>query len=85
MTNQQINQAIKIHDQGLSWSIVSASFKVSTNKLRKQIIITMNQLIEQYSALLQKAEQTTSRNEAIKMIRESTKVREQMAEYSRLR
>ena len=45
----------------------------------------MNQLIEQYSALLQKAEQTTSRNEAIKLIRESTKVREQMAEYSRLR
>ena len=44
----------------------------------------MNQLIEQYSGLLQKAEQTTSRNEAIKMIRESTKVREQMAEYSRL-
>jgi len=33
----------------------------------------MNLLVKQYSALLQKAEQTTSRNETIKLIRESTK------------
>lgn len=45
----------------------------------------MNHLVKQYSELLQKAEQTTSRNEAIKLIRESIKVREQMAEYSGLR
>ena len=45
----------------------------------------MNKLITEYTELLRKAEQTTSRNEAIKLIRESTKVREQMAEYSGLR
>ena len=45
----------------------------------------MNQLVKEYSELLSKAERTTSRNEAIKLIRESTKVREQMAEYSGLR
>ncbi len=42
----------------------------------------MNKLTNDYLRLLEKAEKATSRNEAIKLIRESTKVREKMAEYS---
>ena len=46
----------------------------------------MNKLIARYTELLQRAEQTTNRHEAIKLIRESTKLREEMmSEYSGLR
>ena len=45
----------------------------------------MEQLIQEMTALLERAEQTTNRKEAIKLIRESTKLREQVAEYSELR
>lgn len=38
----------------------------------------MLNLIHQYTKLLQKAEQTTNRKEAIKLIRESTRIRELM-------
>ena len=41
--------------------------------------------VRSYVELLQKAEQTTNRKEAINLIRESTRLREQMAEYSGLR
>ena len=41
----------------------------------------MNELITNYLELLQKAEYTTNRPEAIKIIRESTRVREELAEY----
>lgn len=44
-----------------------------------------NKLITQYTELLRTAEQTTSSNETIKLIRESTKTSEQMAKYSGLR
>ena len=44
-----------------------------------------NKLITQYTELLRKAEQTTSSNETIRLIRESTKASEQMAKYSGLR
>ena len=44
-----------------------------------------NKLITQYTELLRKAEQTTSSNETTKLIRESTKVRGQIAKYSGLR
>ena len=45
----------------------------------------MEKLIQQYTLLLEKAEQTANRWEAVKLIGESTKLREQMAEYSGLR
>ena len=37
MTTLQIQQAIQMHDKGMSRTIVSAYFKVSADKLRKQI------------------------------------------------
>ena len=45
----------------------------------------MNKLLTKYYELLQQAELSTNRKEAIKIIRESTKVREELAEYSGLR
>ena len=37
MTNQEINQAIQMHDSGIKWELVAAYYKVTTNKLRQQI------------------------------------------------
>ena len=45
----------------------------------------MQKLIKDYVQLLEKAEATTSRREAVKLIRQSTKLRELMADYSGLR
>lgn len=46
---------------------------------------TMNKLLSKYYELLQKAESTTNRSDEIRIIRESTKVKEELAEYSGLR
>jgi len=37
LTTQEIEQAIELHDSGMSWNIVAAYYKLSTEKLRKQI------------------------------------------------
>ncbi len=37
MTNKQITNAIQMHDSGVTWSVVAAYFKTTTNKLREQI------------------------------------------------
>jgi len=42
----------------------------------------MNKLITKYTQLLERAEQTTSRREALRLINESTKLREQIAQLS---
>lgn len=44
----------------------------------------MRKLINEYTALLEKAEKAIDRKEAFKLIRQSTKLREQMVNYSGL-
>ena len=82
MTTEQIPQAQQMHDSGISYSIIAAYFKTSTKTLRKYI---NGKLLTKYYDLLQKAELANDRREAIRCIRESTKLREMMSEYSGLR
>ena len=37
MTNQQINQAIQMHEAGIKWELIAAYFKINTNKLRQEV------------------------------------------------
>ena len=41
----------------------------------------MNQLVKEYSELLKKAEETTSRREAVYLIRQADKVRQEICSH----
>ena len=37
MNEQQLKQAIDMHEAGVTWMLIAIYFKISTTKLRKQI------------------------------------------------
>jgi len=37
MTEEELKNAIELHDSGMSWSIVAAYLKTTTDKLRKEL------------------------------------------------
>ena len=37
MTEQQLQLAIEMHDQGLTWSVIASYFKTTYSKLRKKL------------------------------------------------
>ena len=77
ITRKELNQAIQTHNSGMTWDLIATYFKTNRITLRKQIN-TMKELLTKYYELLQKAEQANDRREAIRCIRESTKLRAQM-------
>ena len=85
MTTDQIKQAFNMHEAGIKYDLIAAYFKLNTTTLRKHMRKHEETNSMKYTALLERAEATTNRREAIKCIRESTKIREQIAEYSGLR
>ena len=37
MTNEQLQQAIQMHDVGIKWELIAAFFKTNTNTLRRRL------------------------------------------------
>lgn len=84
LTKTDIERANQMHSAGVSWQIIAALLKTDIIKLRRVESITttnkrMTKLAKQYAYLLQMAEITENRKDALFYIHQADSIRQEMA------